>query len=243
MSLSGRGPSKLGELTRARRLTRGIGHRVNSTPDGNRHAEGGDEKPTVRRRQGGNGLNVRARLPGHAKGGTDVSMRKAFPCKKRSSVSGRERRKTGNSQVVLPLQGEILCRSLGPPSQWTDTYLVRRRYASESRSRAARPGRPATPCFQLLPAGPGSPHATPRCLCACLRARARVPRHVPACPCTCPCPSVGRSGPVGPCFLGKHPDASRAQLARSSGSWCVGSGGGAAAPLSLAFPSDWSAKR
>ena len=41
-----------------------------------------------------------------------------------------------------------LCRGdpllvTGPPSRWTDTYLVGRRYASESRSRAARSDRPA----------------------------------------------------------------------------------------------------
>ena len=48
--LPGRGPSKLGELLRADRLTQGIGHCVGSTANESNHAEGVNRKPMNRPR-------------------------------------------------------------------------------------------------------------------------------------------------------------------------------------------------
>ena len=167
------------ELTRACRLTRGIGHRVNSTPDGNRHAEGGDGSRRI-----GAGWEATASTSGHDCLGTQregqTCPRAKLSLQETEQRFGEGTEKTGNSQVV-----SYLCRGdplsvTGPPSRWTDTYLAGRRYASESRSRAARPGRPATPCFQLLPGGPRVSRARRPGICA----RVWEPR--PGCPGTCP---------------------------------------------------------
>ena len=129
MPLSRRGPSKLGELPRTRRLTRGIGHRVP------------EKKPA------------------------------AF-------LRGNQEKR--NSEVV-----SYLCRGdplsvTGPPSRWTDTYLAGRRYASESRSRAARPGRPAGRfLLSVVTGGPWVPARDVRRSSVCLGPG-------PGCPGTCP---------------------------------------------------------
>ena len=131
-----------------------------------------------------------------------------------------------------------------PPSRWTDTYLAGRHYASESRSRAAQPDRPAGRfLLSVITGGLRVPACDAPASVRVSGAWTQIPGHVPICLCICPCLSVGQLGPVGPCFLRKQLDASRAQLARSSRGWCVGSGGGTAALFSLACPSGWSAKR
>ena len=177
MPLSRRGPSKLGELPRARRLTRGIGHRVNSTAK-----EGQARRKRVGNGRGrrGNGLEAEGHACPRKEGeGTSVSARKSFPEKKRAAFL-QGNRKRGNSEVV-----SYLCRGdplsvTGPPSRWTDTYLAGRRYASESRSRAPRSDRPAGRfLLSVVTGGSRVPARDARRLSACLGPG-------PGCPGTCP---------------------------------------------------------